>query len=233
MHLCGMAFILCIETSGPLCSVALVNDSSEVIEYMEDNTGFQHAAVLTVLIEQMFAKLSMTLSDINAIALSGGPGSYTGLRIGTSVAKGICFALEIPLLAISTLEVLASTLLESQTIHDKEYICAAIDARRMEVYAAVYDNDLNCIDAGKPVIIDETSYTEILDKGLVHFIGSGAEKIYMTISHNNLRYVKDEMLNARSMAKLASNRWSQKEFEDIAYFDPFYLKAFHTVAKKT
>ncbi|MFT5723693.1 MAG: tRNA threonylcarbamoyladenosine biosynthesis protein TsaB [Bacteroidia bacterium] len=231
MHLCVMANILCIETSGSVCSVALFQNSDTCIGHVKDDNSFQHAAVLTVLIDQLLVAHGLVPKDISAVALSAGPGSYTGLRIGTSVAKGFCYALNIPLIRISSLKLLAQSVALTNQISKGDMICPVIDARRMEVYTATYDSDLTQIDGEQPSIIDETSFSTILKKGMVFLVGSGGKKIVDIISHQNLRYIDDVDLSAQYMGKMAFNDWDQNTFVDLAYFEPNYLKAFHTTAK--
>ena len=226
-----MPNILCIETSGPICSVALFSNESTCIGYTQDDSDFQHAAVLTKLIDQLLKDLKLKPSDLNAVALSAGPGSYTGLRIGTSVAKGLCYALDIPLIAIGSLELLAFGLISEHCMGTTDVVCPAIDARRMEVYSALYLGDLTCIEDPEPKIITVDSYQNQLDKGLIHFVGSGSKKIAETIKHENLRYFSDDVLSAKYIGALAFAKWEKQQLEDIAYFEPYYLKAFHTTAK--
>lgn len=228
-----MAKLLCIETSGPVCSVALFDSTGVMIGFAEDTRSFQHAAALTVLIEALMKQVNCTNQDLGAVALSAGPGSYTGLRIGTSTAKGLCYVLNIPLIALSSLEILVNGLIQTTTILPEELICPVVDARRMEVFSASYHPDLSCIDEGKPKIIDAHSYAQELNDHIVHFVGSGAKKIHETIKHQHLRYHKVDTLSAKYMGAMAVQKWERKDFADTAYFEPFYLKAFHSTVKKS
>ena len=144
-----MAYLLCIETSGPICSVALYSDKHTLVGFLQDGNNFQHAAVLTTLFDQLLKESQLTPRDVSAVALSAGPGSYTGLRIGTSVAKGLCYALDIPMIAIDTLSILAYGLTVEHRIGTENVICPVIDARRMEVYSATFMGDLTLVDSAQ------------------------------------------------------------------------------------
>ncbi len=227
-----MPKILCIETSGPVCSVAIYQDIDVCVDFIASDTEFQHAAVLTVLIEKILQENELTPEDISAVALSAGPGSYTGLRIGTSVAKGLCYALDIPLIAISTLKLLAYAYLSENPANDDILICPAIDARRNEVYTAIYDRSLRPMLKPQPLVVTEHSFEQHLNQAPIHFIGSGAEKISKIITHDNIVSIEENYMYAKYLGNLAFTKFEQKNFETIAYFDPFYLKEFHTNAKK-
>jgi tRNA threonylcarbamoyladenosine biosynthesis protein TsaB len=233
----GMGYILCIETSTSICSVALVDDG-KVIAARQDNAGNSHANRLTVLIEELFndSAVPVDLSDIDAVAVSSGPGSYTGLRIGVSTAKGICFALDKPLIAIPSLAVLAWPVVKRYSEESEEgesWFCPMIDARRMEVYTAMYDRKMEQKRETSADIIDENSYRDILNVRRVFFFGNGAEKCRDALTHPHATFPADEGPLARNMGWLANDAWNNKRFEDVAYFEPFYLKDFiATVPKK-
>jgi tRNA threonylcarbamoyladenosine biosynthesis protein TsaB len=225
-----MAYILCIETSTSICSAALVNDG-KVIAARQDNEGNSHANRLTVLIEELFgdSAVPLDLSDIDAVAVSSGPGSYTGLRIGVSTAKGICFAMDKPLIAIPSLAVLAWPVVKRYSDESEEgesWFCPMIDARRMEVYTAMFDQNMEQKRETSADIIDENSYRDILDVRRVFFFGNGAGKCKDALKHPNAIFPADEGPLARNMASLANDAWNNKRFEDVAYFEPFYLKDF-------
>jgi len=232
MHLCTMAIILCIETSGTICSVALFNESKTCLGFLKEDASFKHAAVATVLIDKLVTASNLVIGDIDAVALSSGPGSYTGLRIGTSVAKGLCYALNITLISINSLTLMASGFIESNDNLDGQLICPAIDARRMEIFTAIYNPDLTCAFTPAPLVVTTESFSELLTENNIHIFGSGAEKSYKEINHPNLQWHVDDFLSARFMGQLAVNKWKAKTFEDTAYFEPDYLKAFHTTAKR-
>lgn len=214
-----MAVILCIETATTNCSVALSINGS-VIAFKEDSDKtYSHAEQLHVFIEEILSAAKLDVSNLDAIAVSKGPGSYTGLRIGVSTAKGLCYALDIPLISTPTLEVLALK------VEGTAPIIPMLDARRMEVYAAVYANGV-AIRETRAEILTETSYAEYLQAGSVIFIGSGAEKFNAICQHSNAEFILNELPSAKQMAALAAKKYKNKEFEDIAYFEPYYLKDF-------
>jgi len=231
MHLCSMANILCIETSGTVCSVALFDDSANCLGYEKEEASFQHAAVATVLIDKLLTQCNIDIKQLDAVALSAGPGSYTGLRIGTSVAKGLCYALDVPLIAINTLALLASGFIKNNVIAKNDLICPAIDARRMEIYTAIYDTELHCELLPTPLIITPDVFAEALKEADIHLVGSGAKKTFEEINHPKLKLNEGDYLSAKNMGKLAVDKWLRKDFADTAYFEPDYLKAFHTTAK--
>ncbi len=231
-----MAYILCIETSTTVCSVALTCDG-KVVAARQENEGNSHANRLTVLIEDLFndSSVPVEMSDIDAVAVSSGPGSYTGLRIGVSTAKGICFALGKTLIAIPSLEVLAWPLIQQKAngeADENSWFCPMIDARRMEVYATMFDNQMQQQKETSADIIDEESYRDILNERKVFFFGNGADKCSEALAHPNAVFPPDEGPLARNMAILAYDAWNQKEFEDVAYFEPFYLKDFIATTPK-
>ena len=224
-----MAILLCIETSGPVCSVSLIRDN-ESIGLLENVDTFQHAAVLTVLIDQLVKNAGITLTELSGVAISAGPGSYTGLRIGTSVAKGLCYALNIPLIALSTLEILASGLKKNRKI-ENGVICPMIDARRMEVYTACYSADMGKVSSQEAVILDEAFCQNQLKRGDVYFLGSGSEKFKDICQHPNAVFVVENHLSSKYMGDLAMHKYLEKDFEDVAYYEPNYLKEFYTPKK--
>lgn len=216
-----MALILNLETATKNCSVSL-SENGKIISIKELNTGgFSHAEKLHPFIEEVLAKSNYALSDLDAVSISKGPGSYTGLRIGVSSAKGICYGNDIPLISISTLESMAS----SQK-GKSQFILPLLDARRMEVYASVFNSEGLEIRETRAEIIDETSFSEFLEKGKVLFFGDGAEKCKSIIPHENAIYLDDFHPSAEDMGEIAENMFVNKQFEDVAYFEPFYLKDF-------
>ena len=231
-----MQRIILIETSTALCSVALAEDGN-IIAYRESSAPKAHASLTSVFIDEMLKERGITLADCDAICVSKGPGSYTGLRVGVSTAKGLCFGSGKPLLAVGTLDTLvAQATAERLTvipdlIGDPLHIIPMIDARRMEVYTAVFENGKQITETA-PVIIDETSFTEYLDKGPCLFIGDGAGKCADVIKHPNAHFLQC-WPEASAMLKPALDAYKEERFEDVAYFEPFYLKEFvATVSKK-
>lgn len=229
-----MARILCFETATPVCSVALVEDS-RVIALAEDREGQSHAAKITLLAEAVMQQAGMKLQELDAIAVSKGPGSYTGLRVGVSTAKGLCYALNLPLIAVNTLEALTHgaqlTIYHSQPGRepapvDCELFIPMIDARRMEVFCAVYDKAINEVLPAQAKIIDEQSFADLLEHAVVYFFGTGAAKCRNVITHPNARFPDEVECSAAHMAGPVSALFDRKQFEDVAYFEPFYLKDF-------
>ena len=231
-----MQRIILIETSTALCSVALAEDGN-ITAYRESSAPKAHASLTSVFIDEMLKERGITLADCDAICVSKGPGSYTGLRVGVSTAKGLCFGSGKPLLAVGTLDTLvAQATAERLTvipdlIGDPLHIIPMIDARRMEVYTAVFENGKQITETA-PMIIDETSFSEYLEKGPCLFIGDGAGKCADVIKHPNARFLQC-WPKASAMLKPALYAYKEERFEDVAYFEPFYLKEFvATVSKK-
>ena len=226
-----MACILHIETATDVCSVALSEDGA-VLFSKEDHEGPQHAVTLGVFVDEVLSMADSHAKSIDAVAVSCGPGSYTGLRIGASMAKGICYGRNIPLIALPTLKVLCVPILLMDELPEDALLCPMIDARRMEVYSAIYDRALNAVKEVSADIIDSDSYREFLDKQPVYFFGNGAAKCKEVIKHPNARFVDDIEPLARWMFPLADREYMNESFQDVAYFEPFYLKEFvATVAK--
>jgi tRNA threonylcarbamoyladenosine biosynthesis protein TsaB len=222
-----LTYILNIETATKNCSVS-VSNNGELIAVKELNNGnYSHAEVLHSFINDVVKEANINLSDLSAIAVSKGPGSYTGLRIGVSAAKGLSFALNKPLISINTLKSLAHCL----TIESGKII-AMLDARRMEVYAAIFDADLIQIRDIKAEIIDENSFSEYLAKEQVYFVGDGAEKCKDVIKHTNAVFIEDKFPSSKEMCSLAYHKYKKNDIEDVAYFEPFYLKDFIVIPEK-
>jgi tRNA threonylcarbamoyladenosine biosynthesis protein TsaB len=219
--------ILLIETSTALCSVALAQDG-KITSYRESSAPKAHASLTAVFIQEMLAEHGLTMADCDAICVSKGPGSYTGLRVGVSTAKGLCFGSGKPLLAVGTLDTLVA---QADEIGGIKYIIPMIDARRMEVYTAVFENGVQITETS-PMIIDENSFTEYLEQGPCLFIGDGAGKCADVIKHPNAQFCQC-WPKASAMLEPAMAAYKEKRFEDVAYFEPFYLKEFvATVSKK-
>ncbi len=223
-----MAFLLAIETTTKNCSVALFENSNLLClsEYKSDN--YSHAEKLTFFIQEVIKKTNLTLKEIDGIALSKGPGSFTGLRIGTSVAKGLCYSLGIPLVSTSTLKTMAFGMSKKE---DYKFYCPMIDARRMEVFASIYDQSNNEVREIRADIVDEYTYAKFL-KDKVLFFGDGALKCKSIITNSNAQFVDGILPSANDMGVLAFESFSNKDFVDIAYFEPYYLKDFVAGIKK-
>lgn len=226
--------ILCIETATSVCSAALC-DERKVISVLEAEPGASHASQLTVLIQKLFREAAVTARQLDAVSVSKGPGSYTGLRIGVSVAKGIAYGAGIPLIGINTLTAMCSGYLAQNPLPDGSdtLLCPMIDARRMEVYNAVFNAGGRMIRETSADIIDENSFSEQLAAGRVIFFGNGAEKCISEIKHPNAVFVSGFRLSASYLHIPSVKALKEKHFEDIAYFEPYYLKEFiATVPKK-
>lgn len=230
-----MALILNIDTSTTVCSVALA-ENGVVVSSKEVNEGYTHAENLTLFVEEVLRKSKFTLKDIDAFAVSKGPGSYTGLRIGVSTVKGFCFALQKPLIAIETLKamtIMATSQISNLKSQIPNYFCPMIDARRMEVYCALFDSGLKNIKQTSAEIIDENSFAEILEKNQIAFFGDGAGKCKEKLSkHKNAVFIEGIHPSAIAMAKLSEEFFLNNKFENVAYFEPLYLKEFVIQAKK-
>lgn len=225
-----MASILCIETSTEVCSVSLVLNGL-VLEEREDKSGKNHSQLLTGFVDEVMKSKDYSFSDLDAVAVSGGPGSYTGLRIGVSTAKGLCYAAGLPLISIPSLDAMAYHVIYNSPvsgIEKKESLlfCPMIDARRMEVYAAIYDNLFKRIRDIQADIIDHLSFLPLLASHKILFFGNGSGKCKMMIQHPNALFLDDIFTSSRHMAGLAEAAFIAKNFVDVAYYEPFYLKDF-------
>lgn len=225
-----MSCILNIETSTNVCSVAL-SENGECIFHQEDHDGPNHGEKLGTFVDEALSFADSHAIPVDAVAVSSGPGSYTGLRIGTSMAKGICYGFGIKLLAVPTLELLCvPVLLHHAELEPNALLVPMIDARRMEVYAQVFDRALKTVRPIQADVVDENTYKEYLDRAPVYFFGNGAEKCMDTINHPNAHLIKGIEPLAKNMMPLAEKRMATEQYEDVAYFVPMYLKDF--VAKK-
>lgn len=227
-----MSCILHIETSTRVCSVALSQDG-DVLYHREDMEGPSHAVSCGVYVQEALSFAESHAIPVDAVALSCGPGSYTGLRIGASTAKGVCYGRRIPLIALDTLKVLSvPVLLYHEELPDDALLVPMIDARRMEVYSAVYDRALRQIREVQPDVVTSEIYLSYLDRGSVYFFGDGAEKCKAVITHPNAHFIEGIHPLARYMAPLAEQACARNEYQDVAYFEPFYLKEFIPTKQK-
>ncbi len=216
-----MALILCLETATTNCSVGIAKDG-KLLALKEDNSkNYSHAEKLHIFINEALEEAGITSKDLDAVAISKGPGSYTGLRIGVSSAKGLCYSLDIPLISVPTLDLLAYRLKDIQGV-----IVSMLDARRMEVYSAVYDSGMNQLRATQAQILDESSFAQYLETSKVHFIGNGVAKFEDICTHPNAVYHKEQYPSANEMAEIAEFKYQKSDTEDVAYFEPYYLKDF-------
>ena len=217
-----MSKILCIETATTNCSVALSIYGEQVVLKEDNGVQYSHAERLHPYIEEVLATAKINKEELTAIAISKGTGSYTGLRIGVSAAKGLCYALGIPLISIATLKALSH-----QVTCDKGgLIIPMLDARRMEVYSAIFDANYNQIRDTEAQVLDADSFIEYLEKGTVYFVGNGVAKFEEICDHPNAIFVKDKLPSAAQMCQLAETKNNIGDYEDVAYFEPYYLKDF-------
>ncbi|MHC8947916.1 tRNA (adenosine(37)-N6)-threonylcarbamoyltransferase complex dimerization subunit type 1 TsaB [Sphingobacterium hungaricum] len=226
-------YILIIETATPVCSVALSKNHT-VLDYIDSAEPNMHANQLTLYVEELLSRNNLVASELHAVAVSLGPGSYTGLRIGVSTAKGLCYALDIPVIGIHTLDAMADWFANYHSQSENTVLVPMIDARRMEVYCAFYKNDGKQISETQAKIIDSLSFEEFVSEGKQMLLfGSGADKFSDLFSENPSIEIFPEFKNsARFLATKAYQKFVNQEFEDMAYFEPFYLKEFVTTVSK-
>jgi len=222
-----VAYILNIETSTTNCSVSLSFKGETLVLKEDYGNGYSHAEKLHVYVEQVLKEAKISTLQLDAIAVSKGPGSYTGLRIGVSAAKGLAFALNIPLISVSTLEALAH-----QVKADSGVIVPMLDARRLEVYSAIFDTKFNEVRAIEAQILDEKSFESFLLKGKVYFVGDGVNKTKAIIDNNNAVFIENKLPSADQMSALSFDKYKKSDTEDVAYFEPYYLKDFVAIKSK-
>lgn len=222
-----MAIILSIETSTPISSIA-IHDSGNLVSSQSVHKNKSHSEYLIPSIKYLCETSGIDIKDIGAVAISKGPGSYTGLRIGTSSAKGLCYGLDIKLIAVNTLEAMAYGMQKYFT--EEVMLCPMLDARRMEVYCLVMKHDLSVVEDTQAKIIDQDAFADLLEKNKLAFFGSGADKCKSIIRSPNAIFIEDIQPSAIQIGKLAWDKYVNNQFEELAYFEPFYLKDF--IAKK-
>ena len=226
-----MACIIHIETATNVCSVA-VSQNGNLIFYREETEGPSHAKLLGVFVEEAIKHIKTEKLKPDAVAVSCGPGSYTGLRIGVSAAKGICYGLSIPLIAIETLEIMAYRVISENTVETSPLLCPMIDARRMEVYDAIFDINLQKTKETAADIVDEKTFADLLAKNKVVFFGNGADKCKKVITSENAVFLDNIYPRAKDMIELAQKAVDDQNFVDTAYYEPFYLKDFVATVPK-
>jgi tRNA threonylcarbamoyladenosine biosynthesis protein TsaB len=231
-----MAKILCIETSTEVCSVA-ISENGNVTDLREDLMGQNHSKLLTRFIDELLTSNQLKAVDFDAVAVSEGPGSYTGLRIGVSAAKGICYGAGIPLIAINPLEAMASEVVVYSekygiAINSSDFILPMIDARRMEVYTALYDQNLNEISGVEAKVIDNDSFIDIASDARIIVFGNGSAKCKQVLTDDRFIFVDGVVASSKNMAVMASHKFEKGCFVDVAYFEPFYLKDFIATTPK-
>lgn len=221
-----MACILHIETSTDVCSVAVSQDGA-CIFHEEDHSGPNHAVKSGTFIDEALSFIDSHLIPLDAVAISSGPGSYTGLRIGVSTAKGICYGRDVKLISVPTLQLLCVPVLLREKVQEEDaLLCPMIDARRMEVYAQLFDRSLHEVRHIQADIVDGETYRQYLDQHPVYFFGNGAAKCMETINHPNAHLIENVEPLAKWMFPLAEKKFLNEQYEDVAYFVPFYLKDF-------
>jgi tRNA threonylcarbamoyladenosine biosynthesis protein TsaB len=223
--------ILNIETSTSVCSVALT-EHGKILFDKESVKVNSHSSQLGVFVDEAIKESVLAKINIDAVAVSSGPGSYTGLRIGVSITKGLCLGWNIPLIGISTLQIMAHKVISTELQTDNKLFCSMIDARRMEVYSSIYNNSLNVVRDIKAEIIDENSYIDLLKYDIIYFFGNGSTKCKDVIKSSNAVFVDGVYPSAKDMMTLSEQAFNLKQFEDTAYFEPFYLKDFVAVKAK-
>ena len=224
-----MSLILSIETATKVCSVAL-HRKGVLIGSQELFLEKSHATHLAVMIKQLLSNCQVEMKDLDAVAVSKGPGSYTGLRIGVATAKGLCYALEVPLIGVNTLTAMAYQL-ENMPL-GIDYLCPMLDARRMEVYCQVLNNDLTLVLDTSAMVISDTSFEEWRKLGKVLFFGNGSDKCREVLNGTSSIFVGGVQPSATTVGEVAYSQYLNQETEDLAYFEPFYLKEFRTTIPK-
>ena len=223
--------ILHIETSAELCSVAL-SCGEHHLAVRENSEGRNHATMLTPFIHDLLSANDVSVEQLDAVAVSSGPGSYTGLRIGISTAKGLCYGANIPLISVSTLQAMSMGFAQQHDVPESALLCPMIDARRMEVYTALFDKNGRQAEKISAEIITEQSFASLLDEQPIYFFGNGAGKCRAIITHPNAFFPESFTHSANYMIQPALLAYNENRFEDIAYFEPFYLKDFIAGPKK-
>jgi tRNA threonylcarbamoyladenosine biosynthesis protein TsaB len=220
-----MAIILNIDTAVSSASVCIARDA-QCLQFAYNDNQQDHASWLHVAIQKLIADAGLTIKDIEAIAVTIGPGSYTGLRVGLSTANGLSFAINIPLITINTLEMMANAIIDEPV----DYYCPLIDARRMEVFMAVYNKNLEPVIQPCATILEPTSFNSLLSSGKIIFSGNGTEKLRKLVDHPNALY-SNKVATAKDMMRLAEYNFVEKKFADVAYSEPFYIKEFYSSAR--
>ena len=219
-----MPLLLALETSTTVCSIALFKDQ-QLLGASELQIEKSHSSHITVMVSQLVENCGVTLKELSAVAVSGGPGSYTGLRIGSSTAKGLCYSLDIPLLEVSTLYGLAAQVVAATPNPEHYLFCPMLDARRMEVYTCLLDSELQEVSPIEPVVLDEHTFEDKLKERPIIFFGSGAQKFKELVRDAaHALFIDGVLPSAKTIGQLALKKYEQKAFEDVAYYEPFYLK---------
>lgn len=230
-----MALILCLETSSKNCSVSMFRDG-KLLAAREFAEGYQHSEKLHLFVKEVVEESSLNLSDLDAVLLGHGPGSFTGLRIGASAAKGFCFALSIPLMTFSSLANMALQVqksLKDKNQNGRFFLCPMIDARRMEVYSACFDENMKELQEAEALILSEHSFNSLLEQGEVFFFGDGMNKFRDLVGEvENAHFIDEVLPSSKICGEIAEEMFKAQDFEDTAYYEPFYLKAVHLTTPK-
>ena len=225
-----MSRILCVDTSSFICSVSVFENLS-LISSNSTEVEKSHSKLLIQLIDQSLKDAKIKINEVDAFAVSMGPGSYTGLRIGVSTIKGLCYSLEKPLISINTLEILSKSAFNYINDHNDFFICPMIDARRMEVFTKMLDNDFNEVEKDKALILDDKSFNDIGGGKSIYFFGDGSNKFQKITNNKNFHFIDNIISSSKHMGELANIKYENKQFENLTTFEPFYIKDFFIVNK--
>ena len=225
-----MSRILCVDTSSFICSVSVFENLS-LISFNSTEVEKSHSKLLIQLIDQSLKDANIKINELDAFAVSMGPGSYTGLRIGVSTIKGLCYSLEKPLISINTLEILSKSAFNHINDHNDFFICPMIDARRMEVFTKMLDNDFNEVEKDKALILDDKSFNDIGGCKSIYFFGDGSNKFQKITNNKNFHFIDNIISSSKHMGELANIKYENKQFENLTTFEPFFIKDFFIVNK--
>ena len=225
-----MSRILCVDTSSFICSVSVFENLS-LISSNSTEVEKSHSKLLIQLIDQSLKDAKIKINEVDAFAVSMGPGSYTGLRIGVSTIKGLCYSLEKPLISINTLEILSKSALNHINNYNDFFICPMIDARRMEVFIKMLDNDFNEVEKDKALILDDKSFNDFGGGKLIYFFGDGSNKFQKITNNKNFHFIDNIISSSKYMGELANIKYENNQFENLTTFEPFYIKDFFIVKK--
>jgi len=225
-----MSRILCVDTSSFICSVSVFENLS-LISSNSTEVEKSHSKLLIQLIDQSLKDAKIKINEVDAFAVSMGPGSYTGLRIGVSTIKGLCYSLEKPLISINTLEILSKSALNHINNYNDFFICPMIDARRMEVFTKMLDNDFNEVEKDKALILDDKSFNDIGGGKSIYFFGDGSNKFQKIVNNKNFHFIDNIISSSKHMGELANIKYENNQFENLTTFEPFYIKDFFIVNK--
>ena len=225
-----MSRILCVDTSSFICSISIFENLS-LISSNSSEVEKSHSKLIIQLIDQSLKDAKIKINEVDAFAVSMGPGSYTGLRIGVSTIKGLCYSLEKPLISINTLEILSKSALNHINNYNDFFICPMIDARRMEVFTKMLDNDFNEVEKDKALILDDKSFNDIGGGKSIYFFGDGSNKFQKITNNKNFHFIDNIISSSKNMGELANIKYENNQFENLTTFEPFYIKDFFIVNK--